>query len=178
VTDRITSKQPPSIAVLPFVNISADPEQEFFCDGMVEELINALAQIKDLRVIARTSAFAYKGRNANVCDIGQELDVGNILEGSVRKAGNRLRITAQLVDTRHGYHLWSERYDQDMDDIFAIQDQITLAIVKRLKLRLLDEVADVADAARVVSDATVAALPGYCRANLETAALGEGINVA
>jgi serine/threonine protein kinase len=101
------SKRPPSIAVLPFVDMSPGRDQEYFCDGMAEELINALTQIKDLRVIARTSAFSYKGRNVNVRDIGKELDVAAILEGSVRKAGNKLRITAQLVDTEDGHHLWS-----------------------------------------------------------------------
>jgi len=139
MTDASTSNRPPSIAVLPFVNMSADPDQEYFCDGMAEELINALTQIRDLRVIARTSAFSYKGHDVNVRDIGRELDVAAILEGSVRKAGNRLRITAQLVDTSGGHHLWSERYDRDMDDVFAIQDEITLAIVDKLKPRLLGE---------------------------------------
>jgi serine/threonine-protein kinase len=129
----------PSIAVLPFVNMSADPEQEYFCDGLAEELINALTQIEDLKVIARTSAFSFKGRNVNVREIGRELDVGTILEGSVRKAGNRLRITAQLVDTARGHHLWSEKYDREMKDIFAIQDEISEAIVAELKPKLLKE---------------------------------------
>jgi serine/threonine protein kinase/Tfp pilus assembly protein PilF len=137
VTNASTPNRPPSIAVLPFVNMSADPEQEYFCDGMAEEVINALTQIPDLRVIARTSAFFYKGRDANIRDIGRELDVATILEGSVRKAGNRLRITAQLIDTASGHHLWSERYDRNLDDVFAIQDEITLAIVDQLKPKLL-----------------------------------------
>jgi TolB-like protein/tetratricopeptide (TPR) repeat protein len=127
----------PSIVVLPFLNMSADPEQEYFCDGLAEELINALTQIEDLKVIARTSAFSFKDKNVNVRDIGRELDVGSILEGSVRKAGNRLRITAQLVDTARGHHLWSERYDRELNDVFAIQDEITMAIVERLKPKLL-----------------------------------------
>jgi serine/threonine protein kinase/tetratricopeptide (TPR) repeat protein len=130
-------KESPSIAVLPFANMSADPEQEYFCDGLAEELINALTHIKDLKVIARTSAFSFKGRNVNVRDIGKELRVGSVLEGSVRKAGNRIRITAQLVDAVEGHHLWSERYDREMEDIFAIQDEITLAIVDNLKPVLL-----------------------------------------
>jgi serine/threonine protein kinase len=130
-------KPSPSIVVLPFVNMSADPEQEYFCDGLAEELINALTQIEDLKVIARTSAFSFKDKNVNVRDIGRELDVGSILEGSVRKAGNRLRITAQLVDTARGHHLWSERYDRELNDVFAIQDEITMAIVERLKPKLL-----------------------------------------
>ncbi len=135
----MAGKSSPSIAVLPFVNMSADPEQEYFCDGLAEELINALTQLEDLHVIARTSAFSFKGKNVNVRDIGRELDVQNVLEGSVRKAGNRLRITAQLVETTRGRHLWSERYDREMDDIFAIQDGIASAIVDKLKPRLLGE---------------------------------------
>ncbi len=133
----VTKESIPSIAVLPFANMSADPEQEYFCDGLAEELINALTKLKNLRVIARTSAFSFKGKNVNVRDIGRELDVGTILEGSVRKVGERLRITAQLVDAERGHHLWSERYDREMRDIFAIQDDITLAIVDSLKPRLL-----------------------------------------
>jgi serine/threonine protein kinase/Tfp pilus assembly protein PilF len=129
----------PSIAVLPFVDMSPAKDQEYFCDGIAEELINALTQIADLRVIARTSAFSFKGKNINVRDIGRELDVGSILEGSVRKAGNRLRITAQLVDTARGHHLWSEKYDRELEDIFAVQDEISEAIVDRLKPRLLRE---------------------------------------
>jgi serine/threonine protein kinase/Flp pilus assembly protein TadD len=139
VTKVNPSKRSPSIAVLPFVDMSAESDQEYFCDGMAEELINALTHIKDLRVIARTSAFSYKGRNVNVRDIGKELDVAAILEGSIRKAGNRLRITAQLVDTEDGHHLWSERYDRKMGDVFAIQDEITLAIVDKLQPALLGE---------------------------------------
>jgi TolB-like protein/pimeloyl-ACP methyl ester carboxylesterase/Tfp pilus assembly protein PilF/predicted Ser/Thr protein kinase len=129
----------PSIAVLPFVNMSADPEQEYFCDGLSEELINALTQIKDLKVIARTSAFSFRGKDIDVRDIGNKLHVGTVLEGSVRKAGNRLRITAQLVDTSGGHHLWSEKYDREMEDIFDIQDEITEAIVDKLTPKLLGE---------------------------------------
>jgi serine/threonine-protein kinase len=127
----------PSIAVLPFANHSADPEQEYFCDGMAEEIINALAQVKGLRVVARTSAFAFKGQAADIREIGHKLGVGTVLEGSVRKAGERLRITAQLIDVTDGYHLWSERYDRGMEDVFAIQEQISLAIVNNLKVKLL-----------------------------------------
>jgi TolB-like protein/pimeloyl-ACP methyl ester carboxylesterase/Tfp pilus assembly protein PilF/predicted Ser/Thr protein kinase len=129
----------PSIAVLPFVNMSADPEQEYFCDGLAEELINALTQIKDLHVVARTSAFSFKGQNLDVREIGKKLNVETVLEGSVRKAGNRLRITGQLVKVADGYHLWSDKYDREMEDIFAIQDEITLAIVDNLKPKLLGE---------------------------------------
>jgi serine/threonine protein kinase len=132
-----TDKIAPSIVVLPFVNMSADPDQEYFCDGLAEDLINALTQLQDLRVIARTSAFSFKGQNLDVRAIGRKLDVQAVLEGSVRKAGSRLRITAQLVDTTAGHHLWSEQYNREMDDVFAIQDEITLTIVDKLKPKLL-----------------------------------------
>jgi TolB-like protein/Tfp pilus assembly protein PilF len=134
------SEQPkPSIAVLPFVNMSADPENEYFSEGLCEEIINALTKIKDLKVTARTSSFSFKSKDADIQEIGQKLKVENVLEGSVRQAGDRLRITAQLVKARDGYHLWSERYDRVMDDVFAIQDEITLAIVDRLKIELMGE---------------------------------------
>ena len=126
-----------SIAVLPFKNMSADPEQEYFCEGMAEEIINALTHIKDLRVVARTSAFSFKGKDEDIREIGKKLAVDKVLEGSVRKAGNRLRITAQLINVDDGYHLWSEKYDRDLEDIFAIQDEISLAIVESMKLKLL-----------------------------------------
>jgi serine/threonine protein kinase/Tfp pilus assembly protein PilF len=132
-------KTSPSIAVLPFADMSPEKDQEYFCDGLAEEIINALTQIEDLHVVARTSAFSFKGQNVKIRDIGRELNVATVLEGSVRKAGNRLRITGQLVNVADGYHLWSERFDRDMDDIFAIQDEITEAIVDRLKPRLLGE---------------------------------------
>ena len=127
-------RRQPSIAVLPFTNLSADPEQEYFCDGMAEEIINALTHIEGLRVVARTSAFAFKSKHEDIREIGRKLNVEILLEGSVRKAGSRLRITAQLVNVTDGYHLWSERYDREMEDVFAIQDEISLAIVNKLKL--------------------------------------------
>jgi TolB-like protein/Flp pilus assembly protein TadD len=127
----------PSIAVLPFANLSNDAENEYFCDGLAEELLNALAKIEDLKVAARTSAFSFKGKNVNVDEIGRALHVNTVLEGSVRRAGNRLRITVQLVNTTDGYHLWSERYDRELRDIFDVQDEITLAVVDALKVRLL-----------------------------------------
>jgi TolB-like protein/Flp pilus assembly protein TadD len=127
----------PSIAVLPFANLSADPEQEYFCDGTAEEIINALARVQGLRVVARTSAFAFKGKNEDVREIGRRLDVAALLEGSVRRSGDRLRVTAQLVDVRDGSPLWSERFDRRLEDVFAIQDEIALAIVEGLKVRLL-----------------------------------------
>ena len=114
----------PSIAVLPFANMSADPEQEYFCDGMAEEIINALTKLENLRVVARTSAFQFKGRALDLREVGSKLDVTSVLEGSVRKAGRRLRVTAQLINVSDGYHLWSERYDRDMEDVFAVQDDV------------------------------------------------------
>jgi adenylate cyclase len=127
----------PSIAVLPFVNISNDPDNEYFCYGLAEELLNALSKMEALRVAARTSAFSFKSKETDIREIGQKLNVGAVLEGSVRKAGNRLRITAQLVNVADGYHLWSERYDREMLDIFDIQDEISLSIVDALKVKLL-----------------------------------------
>jgi TolB-like protein/Tfp pilus assembly protein PilF len=128
-----------SIAVLPFANLSTDAENEYFCDGLAEELLNALAKIDDLKVAARTSAFSFKGRNANVSEIGRTLGVKTVLEGSVRRSGNRLRISVQLVNAADGYHLWSERYDREMADIFDVQDEITLAVVDALKLKLFGD---------------------------------------
>jgi serine/threonine protein kinase/tetratricopeptide (TPR) repeat protein len=125
-----------SVAVLPFTNMSADPDNEYFTDGMAEEIINALNKVQSLRVAARTSSFAFKGKNEDVGEIGRKLKVSTVLEGSVRKMGNRLRITAQLVNVADGYHLWSERYDREMEDVFAIQDDISQAIVKALKVIL------------------------------------------
>jgi len=133
-----TAAEPaPSIAVLPFANLSADKEQEYFCDGMAENIINALTQVEDLRVVARTSAFVFKEKREDIREIGRKLSVRMLLEGSLQKAGNRLRITAQLINVADGYHLWSEKYDRDMEDVFAIQDEISLAIVDKLKLKLL-----------------------------------------
>ena len=127
----------PSIAVLPFANMSADPEQEYFCDGLAEELIDALARLDGLRVVARTSAFRFRGDAPDLREVGEKLNVKTVLEGSVRKAGHRLRINAQLIDTQDGYHLWSERYDRNMDDIFAVQDEIARSVVEKLKVKLL-----------------------------------------
>jgi serine/threonine protein kinase/Tfp pilus assembly protein PilF len=127
-----------SVAVLPFTNMSADADNEYFTDGMAEEIINALNKVQSLRVAARTSSFAFKGKNEDVGEIGKKLKVSTVLEGSVRKMGNRLRITAQLVNVADGYHLWSERYDREMEDVFAIQDDISQAIVKALKVILTE----------------------------------------
>jgi adenylate cyclase len=119
----------PSIAVLPFQNMSGDPEQDYFCDGIVEDIITGLSRIKWLFVIARNSSFTYKGRAVDVKQVGRELGVRYVLEGSVRKAGNRVRITAQLIEAAAGSHLWAERYDRPADDIFALQDEVTLAVI-------------------------------------------------
>jgi serine/threonine protein kinase/tetratricopeptide (TPR) repeat protein len=133
------SAKPPAIVVLPFANMSSDPENEFFADGITEEIINALAQIEDLRVAARTSAFSFKGKNVDPRTVGESLNVTTILEGSVRKSGSRLRITAQLISVADGYHLWSERYDRAFQDIFEVQDEIAKTIANRLKLTLTTE---------------------------------------
>jgi TolB-like protein/tetratricopeptide (TPR) repeat protein len=138
-TAPITDEERPSasIAVMPFLDMSPGKDQEYFCDGMAEELINSLTHIKDLRVVARTSAFSFKNKNLDVRDIGRKLNVDTVLEGSVRKAGDRIRITTQLIDVFEGYHMWSEKYDLVMDDVFAIQDEITLSIVDKLRVKLL-----------------------------------------
>src|SRR6267378_5853105 len=125
-----------SIAVLPFANLSGDPEFEYFSDGIAEEIINALTQLSGLHVAARTSSFAFRGPAFDLAEVGSKLNVATVLEGSVRKAGNRLRISAQLVKVRDGYHLWSERYDREMTDVFAIQDEIAKAIANRLRVTL------------------------------------------
>jgi serine/threonine-protein kinase len=130
------AKATPSIAVLPFANLSADKENEYFSDGLAEDIIDALTQVPGLRVMARTSAFAFRGKEADVREIGARLNVEHILEGSVRRAGSRLRVTAQLVKASDGYHLWSQRFDREMTDVFAIQDEISQAIVEKLRLRL------------------------------------------
>lgn len=126
----------PAIVVLPFANLSSDEDTEFFADGVTEEIINALAQIQDLRVVARTSAFSFKGRQVDLRTVGTSLNVTTVLEGSVRKSGNRLRIVAQLIDTADGYHIWSERYDRELQDIFEMQDEIARTIADKLRLTL------------------------------------------
>src|SRR5204862_2836485 len=126
----------PSIAVLPFTNMSGDPGQEYFSDGMTEDLITDLSKISALFVIARNSSFAYKGRSVKVQEIGRDLGVRFVLEGSIRKAGNRVRITAQLIDAASGGHLWAERFDRDLTDIFATQDEVVEKIVGALAVNL------------------------------------------
>jgi adenylate cyclase len=125
-----------SIAVLPFTNMSGDPEQEYFSDGISEDIITDLSKIAGLTVIARNSSFTYKGRSVDVREIGRELGVRSVLEGSIRRAGQRVRITAQLIDATSGSHLWAERYDRDLTDIFAVQDEVTTQIVGALKVTL------------------------------------------
>jgi TolB-like protein len=127
-----------SIAVLPFVNMSSDTEQEYFSDGISEEILNSLAKIKELKVAGRTSSFAFKGQNQDLRQIGDTLGVEHILEGSVRKAGAKVRITAQLIQVDDGFHLWSETYDRELNDVFAIQDEIATAILVQLKAHLLE----------------------------------------
>jgi adenylate cyclase len=125
-----------SICVLPFVNMSRDPEQEYFSDGLSEELLNQLAQLKGLKVAARTSSFAFKGQNPDLKVVSEKLCVEHVLEGSVRKAGNRLRITAQLINCADGYHLWSNTFDRELDDVFQIQEDIACAVADALKITL------------------------------------------
>jgi TolB-like protein/Tfp pilus assembly protein PilF len=133
-----------SIAVLPFVNMSSDEEQEYFSDGLSEELLNLLAKIPELKVASRSSAFQFKGEKIDLVEVAQKLKVAYVLEGSVRKAGNQLRITAQLIKANDGFHLWSETYDRPLDNIFAIQDEISAAVVSALKIELLGEAPRVA----------------------------------
>ena len=130
------SEKQKSIAVLAFENMSLDPENEYFCDGIAEEIINVLSQLPELKVAGRTSSFSFKGRVLDVREIGTKLNVATVLEGSVRKMGDQLRITAQLVDVTSGYHLWSERFDRQLDDIFAIQDEIATNIAERLEVTI------------------------------------------
>ena len=134
-----TVREVKSVAVLPFTNMSATEDDEHFCDGLAEELLNALSKIDALNVAARTSAFSFKGKSVDVGTIAQTLGVDTIIEGSVRRSGNRLRISVQLINASDGYQMWSERYDREMGDIFALQDDITLAVVDALKLKLLGE---------------------------------------
>jgi len=145
-TSTVASPAPPtvaslptdaSIAVLPFVNMSSDKEQEYFADGISEELLNLLAQVPELRVIARTSSFSFKGKDVDIAEIARRLNVANVLEGSVRKSGDKLRITAQLVRASDSSHLWSQTYDRQMADVFEVQDEIAGSVVSELKVKLL-----------------------------------------
>ncbi len=131
-----TGEPAASIAVLPFANMSAEKENEYFSDGLAEDIINALTQVPGLKVTARTSAFSFRGKDVKIAEIARELGVAHVLEGSVRKAGNRIRVTAQLIKAGDGFHVWSERYDRELIDVFAIQDEISAAIVDQLKVNL------------------------------------------
>jgi adenylate cyclase len=142
-------KDKPSIAVLPFANMSGDQEQEYFSDGITEDIITDLSKVAGLLVIARNSSFAYKGKNVDIRTVGRELGVRSVVEGSIRRAGNRVRITAQLIDAADGGHLWAERYDRELADIFAVQDEVTLQIVNALRVVLSP-----AEKARVVEAET------------------------
>ncbi|MFB9266354.1 adenylate/guanylate cyclase domain-containing protein [Bradyrhizobium erythrophlei] len=150
LTERLTMAPPlpdkPSIAVLPFENMSGDPEQEYFADGMVEEIITALSRFKWLFVIARNSSFTYKGKAVNVKQVGHELGVRYVLEGSVRKAAGKVRITGQLIDAVSGAHIWADRFERDLTDIFALQDEVTVAVVSAIQPKLLQT--EIAMAAR------------------------------
>jgi len=136
VEEELELPDKPSIAVLPFTNMSGDPSQEYFSDGLTEQIINGLCKVSNLFVIARNSSFAYKGRAVSVKQIAKELCVRYILEGSVQKAGNRVRITAQLIDATTDYHMWSENYDRDLEDIFALQDEITMKLIHGMEVNL------------------------------------------
>ena len=128
----------PSIAVLPFENMSCDPEQDYFCDGLTENIITGLSSTPRLLVIARNSSFAYKGKPMKIPQIANELGVRYVVEGSVQKTGERLRITVQLIDAKSGHHMWAEKYDRDLNDIFELQDELTLNIMAALEIRLTE----------------------------------------
>lgn len=153
----------PSIAVLPFVNLSSDPDQAYFCDGIAEDIISDLNHVPGLRVVARTSAFAFRGHSGDLREIGRKLSVSHVVEGSVRKSGQRIRVAAQLNDVAGGHQLWSERYDRELSDIFAIQDDISRAIVEKLKL----ELGKLQSAQRPTQDVPVEAYQLYSRARYE-----------
>jgi adenylate cyclase len=138
VSNRTGKAESPgkSIAVLPFVDLSQAKDQEYFCDGISEEILDALAKVGGLRVVARTSSFSFKGKNADVAEIGQKLGVANVLEGSLRREGNRIRISAQLINARDGFHIWSDTYERELQGVFAVQDEITRSIVDALKVKL------------------------------------------
>jgi serine/threonine protein kinase/Tfp pilus assembly protein PilF len=155
---RPAVEQVASIAVLPFVNRSPDKEDEYFSDGLADELLNVLAKIRGLRVAARTSAFHFKGKDTTIAEVGSALNVATILEGSVRKAGERVRISVQLVKVSDGYHLWSETYDRTLEDIFAVQDDIARSVVKELRTTLLGETVDSDASSEVKSEVSKAAI--------------------
>ena len=163
IEEQVAELTEKSIAVLPFVNLSSDPEQEFFSDGISEELLNVLAQFPDLRVAARTSSFQFKGDNRDISEIAKLLKVAHVLEGSVRKSGSRLRITAQLIDADTGFHLWSKTYDRELEDVFAIQDEISGAIGEAMKAELALQGQDVATLPKVVETKNTLAYESYLK---------------
>jgi adenylate cyclase len=140
----------PSIAVLPFQNMSGDAEQDYFADGMVEEIITALSRFKSLFVIARNSSFTFKGRAVDIKEVGRMLGVRYVLEGSVRKASDKIRITGQLVDAVTGVHLWADRFERDLTNVFALQDEVTVAVVSAIQPKLVQT--EIAMATRRRSD--------------------------
>jgi len=152
------AREPPSIAVLPFVNMSRDEENEYFADGLSEELLNVLAKIRGLRVASRTSAFSFKGKDVDIPTIAKTLNVASVLEGSVRRSGKRVRITAQLIQVATDSHLWSETYDRELDDIFAVQDDIAQSVVKELRMALLGAPSDASASTAAAADVHKAAL--------------------
>src|SRR2546421_748877 len=131
-----TAPEEKSIAVLPFVDMSQTKDQEYFCDGISEEILDALAKVEGLRVVARTSSFAFKGKSADASEIAQKLNVGNVLEGSLRREGDRVRVAVQLVNARDGFHMWSQTFERELQGVFAVQDEITRAVVDALKIKL------------------------------------------
>src|ERR1700675_100956 len=147
----------PSIAVLPFINMSRDEENEYFADGLSEELLNVLAKIRGLRVASRTSAFSFKGKGVDIPTVAQKLNVATVLEGSVRKSGKRVRITAQLIEVSSDSHLWSETYDRELEDIFAVQDDIAQSVLKELRSALMGEKRDASASAAVKAEVQAAA---------------------
>jgi TolB-like protein len=151
-----TQETVPSIAVLPFVNMSQDEENEYFADGLSEELLNVLAKIKGFRVASRTSARTFKGKEIDIPSAAQQLQVANVLAGSVRKAGKRVRISTQLVEAKKDETLWAETYDRELDDIFAVQDDIAQSVVKELRERLLGKPVDGSEAAKVIAEVQAA----------------------
>ncbi len=162
----VPAVDPRSVAVLPFVNMSGDPDNEYFSDGLSEELLNTLAGIPGLYVAARTSSFHFKGHTGDIAEIAKKLRVANVLEGSVRKAGDQVRITAQLIEAGNGYHLWSETYDRTLDDVFAVQDSIARSVGEALKVALLDEQAPARDKPTDSTEAYLAYLRGKQAINI------------
>jgi adenylate cyclase len=151
-----------SIAILPFDNLSGDPSQEYFSDGIAEEILNALAHIQDLKVPSRTSSFQFKGKKVDLREVGEKLHVSTVLEGSVRRQGDRLRINAELISVKDGYRLWSQQFDRKMDDVFAIQEEIARSIVQKLTISLKqNENIEIGQAPTESKEAYDAYLKGY-----------------